>query len=344
MIPTLRRSTAALLASSLLLTIGRGATLPFMTIYLTRQYQLEVDKIGYALSSALIVGVLFSMGFGILADKFDKKRYMTLAVLAFIGGFIAIPLVNSVSLVVFFFALINCAYSVFSTVLKAWFADVLSPAKKAQIFSLNYTFLNIGWTVGPPIGTLLVMHSINLPFWLAAGCSFASCISQYVLVVADSDFAEKVVAVVLPVNAAVVVALQYAVGRRLTARNIRPLMTFGTVCFVLGLGGFVISDNSLLLWGVSAAIFTLGEVIYAPGEYMLIDNIAPPGMKASYFSAQSLGWLGAAFNPMLTGTILTHLPHWSLFVILMLAIIAAWLMIFRGMNVRPWNGSAVARA
>lgn len=397
MIPTLRRSTAALLASSLLLTIGRGATLPFMTIYLTRQYHLEVDKIGYALSSALIVGVLFSMGFGILADKFEKKRYMTLAVLAFIGGFIAIPLVNSVALVVFFFALINCAYSVFSTVLKAWFADVLSPEKKAQIFSLNYTFLNIGWTVGPPIGTLLVMHSINLPFWLAAGCaalplvfiqlfvqrtsaaiaqdnavqwspsvllrdrallwftlsgllasfvggSFASCISQYVLVVADSDFAEKVVAVVLPVNAAVVVALQYAVGRRLTARNIRPLMTFGTVCFVLGLGGFVISDNSLLLWGVSAAIFTLGEVIYAPGEYMLIDNIAPPGMKASYFSAQSLGWLGAAFNPMLTGTILTHLPHWSLFVILMLAIIAAWLMIFRGMNVRPWNGSAVARA
>ncbi|WP_049264312.1 MFS transporter, partial [Raoultella planticola] len=160
MIPTIRRSTIALLASSLLLTIGRGATLPFMTIFLTRQYQLEVDKIGYALSIALTVGVVFSMGFGILADKFDKKRYMLIAVLAFICGFIAIPLVNSVSLVVFFFALINCAYSVFSTVLKAWFADVLSPEKKARIFSLNYTFLNIGWTVGPPIGTLLVMHSI----------------------------------------------------------------------------------------------------------------------------------------------------------------------------------------
>lgn len=398
MIPTIRRSTIALLASSLLLTIGRGATLPFMTIFLTRQYQLEVDKIGYALSIALTVGVVFSMGFGILADKFDKKRYMLIAVLAFICGFIAIPLVNSVSLVVFFFALINCAYSVFSTVLKAWFADVLSPEKKARIFSLNYTFLNIGWTVGPPIGTLLVMHSINLPFWLAAACaalplvgiqlfvqrtsaaiaqdnatqwspsvllrdralmwftlsgllasfvggSFASCISQYVLVVADSDFAEKVVAVVLPVNAAVVVALQYAVGRRLSASNIRPLMTFGTLCFVLGLGGFILSDSSLLLSGISAAVFTLGEVIYAPGEYMLIDNIAPAGMKASYFSAQSLGWLGAAFNPMITGSILTHMPHWSLFVVLMLAIIVAWLMIFRGMKVRPWqNGCSAVNA
>lgn len=389
-----RRSTIALLASSLLLTIGRGATLPFMTIYLTRQYGLSVDVIGYAMTIALTIGVVFSLGFGILADRFDKKRYMLLAITAFLGGFVAIPLVNEVWLVVLFFALINCAYSVFATVLKAYFSDTLTPTAKARIFSLNYTFLNIGWTVGPPLGTLLVMYSINLPFWLAACCaafpllfiqryvrrvqvesdgtngvvwspsvllkdkallwftlsgllasfvggSFASCISQYVLAASTSDFAEKVVAVVLPVNAAVVVGLQYAVGRRLSASNIRPLMAVGTLCFVLGLVGFMFSGENLLFWGAAAAIFTLGEVIYAPGEYMLIDNIAPAGMKASYFSAQSLGWLGAAFNPMATGMILTSLPHWSLFVILMVAIVAAWLMIIRGINVRPW-GDAIS--
>ncbi len=190
--------------------------------------------------------------------------------------------------------------------------------------------LNIGWTIGPPLGTLLVMQSINLPFWLAAICSafpmlfiqiwvkrseknhrhgnrqclgrrkfyykikhccgftcsgflasfvsgaFASCISQYVMVIADGDFAEKVVAVVLPVNAAMVVTLQYSVGRRLNPANIRALMTAGTLCFVIGLVGFIFSGNSLLLWGMSAAVFTVGEIIYAPGEYMLIDHIAPP--------------------------------------------------------------------
>ncbi len=114
---SLRRSTSALLASSLLLTIGRGATLPFMTIYLSRQYSLSVDLIGYAMTIALTIGVVFSLGFGILADKFDKKRYMLLAITAFASGFIAIPLVNNVKLVVLFFALINCAYSVFATVL-----------------------------------------------------------------------------------------------------------------------------------------------------------------------------------------------------------------------------------
>ena len=390
--PTIRRSTAALLASSLLLTIGRGATLPFMTIYLTRVYAMSVEDIGYALTIAMTIGVVFSLGFGILADKFDKKRYMLIAISAFILGFIAIPLVDNVTLVVLFFALINCAYSIFSTVLKAWFSDVLTPGEKAKIFSLNYSFLNIGWTIGPPIGTLLVMYSLELPFWLAAVCaavplvliqtwvqrieaaqgeqaaiawqpslllkdralfwftlsgllasyvggSFASCISQYVLAADyDSEFAQKVVAVVLPVNAAMVVSLQYLIGRRLTGKNIRPLMALGTLFFVIGLAGFMVSDNNLIYWGVAAAIFTVGEIIYAPGEYLLIDNIAPPGMKASYFSAQVLGWLGAAFNPMITGIILTHLPHWSLFAIMMVAIIIAWLMILRGMSVKPWRG------
>lgn len=390
--PSIRRSTAALLASSLLLTIGRGATLPFMTIYLTRVYGMSVEAIGYALTIAMTIGVVFSLGFGILADKFDKKRYMLIAISAFILGFIAIPLVDNVTLVVLFFALINCAYSIFSTVLKAWFSDVLSPGEKAKIFSLNYSFLNIGWTIGPPIGTLLVMYSLQLPFWLAAVCaavplvliqtwvqrieaaegeqaaiawqpslllkdralfwftlsgllasyvggSFASCISQYVLAADyDSDFAQKVVAVVLPVNAAMVVSLQYLIGRRLTSKNIRPLMALGTLFFVIGLAGFMVSGNNLIYWGVAAAVFTVGEIIYAPGEYLLIDNIAPPGMKASYFSAQVLGWLGAAFNPMITGIILTHLPHWSLFAIMMAAVVVAWLMILRGMSVKPWRG------
>ncbi|MRS15926.1 efflux MFS transporter YdeE [Enterobacteriaceae bacterium RIT691] len=391
--PSLKRSTSALLASSLLLTIGRGATLPFMTIYLTRQYGMGVEAIGYALTLALTIGVIFSLGFGILADKFDKKRYMIVSIMVFIAGFVAIPLVHSVMLVVLFFALINCAYSVFSTVLKAWFADVLSAGEKARIFSLNYSFLNIGWTVGPPIGTWLVMYSLQLPFWLAAVCaafplvfiqffvqrmaisaedktcnvwqpsvllkdralfwftlsgllasyvggSFATCISQYILSIADdADFAQKVVSVVLPVNAVVVVSLQYLVGRKISANNIRPLMAIGTLCFLLGLGGFMFSGENLIYWGVATVVFTIGEIIYAPGEYMLIDNIAPPGMKASYFSAQALGWLGAAANPMLTGLILTHLPAWTLFAIMMLVIVLAWLMILRGMSVKTWDGA-----
>lgn len=381
------RSTTALLFSSLLLTIGRGATLPFMAIYLSREYQLPVDDIGIAMSIALTTGIFFSLGFGMLADKFEKKRYMLLSIITFIFGFVAIPMVHSTVLVVIFFSVINCSYLVFSTVLKAYFSETLSVSAKPKIFSLNYTFINMGWTVGPPIGTLLLMYGTQLPFWLAAISasvplfmiqlfvqrskainageensvkwdpkimlkdralswfvlstffgtltfgSFASCISQYILVVYDAKLAESVIAVVLPVNAAIVVSLQYIVGKHVTAERLRKLMTLGTLFFMMGLLGFMFAGNNLVFWALAIAVFTLGELIYAPGEYMMIDNIAPLGMKASYFSAQSLGWLGAALNPLASGFILTSFPPVSLFAILMAICGLAWFCMIQGMNV-----------
>ncbi|MBT0406984.1 efflux MFS transporter YdeE [Morganella morganii subsp. morganii] len=380
------RSTIALLASSFLITIGRGATIPFMAIYLSRQYDMAVDQVGVALTVALTTGVLFSLGFGIIADKFDKKRYMLMAILVYIAGFIAIPLTHNIALVVVFFSLINCAYSVFATVLKAYFADTLPPARKTKVFSLNYTFVNMGWTVGPPIGTGLLMYSADLPFWLAACTasfpiffiqrfvrsvppsasgsnstawqpsvmlhdkallwftlsaflgslvfgSFSACISQYVLTVADTTLAEKVIGVVLPVNAAVVVSLQYMVGRRISTDNLQKLMTLGTLFFMAGLAGFMMSGSNLVFWGIAAFVFTLGELIYAPGEYMLIDNIAPDGMKSSYFSAQSLGWLGGAFNPLMTGGVLIYFPPNTLWLLLIGVSACAWLCMIRGLKI-----------
>lgn len=380
------RSTIALLASSFLITIGRGATIPFMAIYLSRQYDMAVDQVGVALTVALTTGVLFSLGFGIIADKFDKKRYMLMAILVYIAGFIAIPLTHNIALVVVFFSLINCAYSVFATVLKAYFADTLPPARKTKVFSLNYTFVNMGWTVGPPIGTGLLMYSADLPFWLAACTasfpiffiqrfvrsvppsasgsnsttwqpsvmlhdkallwftlsaflgslvfgSFSACISQYVLTVADTTLAEKVIGVVLPVNAAVVVSLQYMVGRRISTDNLQKLMTLGTLFFMAGLAGFMMSGSNLVFWGIAAFVFTLGELIYAPDEYMLIDNIAPDGMKSSYFSAQSLGWLGGAFNPLMTGGVLTYFPPNTLWLLLIGVSACAWLCMMRGLKI-----------
>ncbi|RJT24042.1 MFS transporter [Buttiauxella izardii] len=380
-------SISVLLLSSLLLTVGRGLTLPFMTIYLSEQYAMPLQEIGMALTIALTAGVVFSLWFGILADKFDKKMYMLLSIIIFLGGFVAIPLVNSAVLVVVFYSLINCAYSVFATVLKGYFSDVLEIHQKPKIFSLNYTFANIGWTVGPPIGTLAVLYSTNLPFWLSGLTaiipfivisryvhsvpvsetqessvrlspvqmlkdkalmyftfssflgslvfgSFAACLSQYAIAVSDSDLAQKVVGVVLPVNAFVVVVFQYMVGKSIRPDNIKKLMAYGTLFFMAGLAGFMVSGDNLLLWGISAAVFTIGELIFAPGEYMLVDNIAPAGLKASYFSAQQLGWLGGACNPLFTGLMLTWFPPSILFVALMVAIMLAYWMVVKGMAVK----------
>ncbi len=73
---------------------------------------------------------------------------MLLAIsIAFACGFIAAINGAYVVLVVLLLALINCTYSVFYRPGEGWFADNLTATTKEHGFSLNYTVLNIGWTV-----------------------------------------------------------------------------------------------------------------------------------------------------------------------------------------------------
>ena len=64
------------------------------------------------------------------------------------------------------------------------------------------------------------------------------------------------------------------------------------------------------------AIFTLGEVIVIPVEYLFIDFIAPAHLKGSYYGVQSLANLGGAVNPILCGFLLSFTPPTTLFYVL----------------------------
>ncbi|BDH45827.1 MFS transporter [Salmonella enterica subsp. enterica serovar Choleraesuis] len=373
-----------MLLASGLLTIARGMTLPFMTIYLTERFGWNVQSVGTAMTLALGFSTLSSLLSGMLADSFDKKRFLSLSALFFGCGFALLPLCENPYLVVFIFSLVNATYSLFAIVIKSYFSETLAIEERPRVFSLNYTFINIGWAVGPPIGTWVMSWSLNLPFWLAAltVCvpwwliasrvpplppaalsdgshwqprlllhdralawftlsnflsqlafgAFTACLAQYAIARHDATLAAQIVAVVLPVNATIVVVLQYLVGKRLRPENLQRMMGFGTIFFIFGLAGFMISGTNLWLWGLSAVIFTLGELIFVPGEYMLIDNIAPDGMKASYFSAQTLGTLGGALNPLLTGYLLLWIPGSGMFMVFISVVVMAWVALIVGMR------------
>jgi len=72
-----------------------------------------------------------------------------------------------------------------------------------------------------------------------------------------------------------------------------------------------------------------------------VDGIAPAGLKASYFAAQQLGWLGGAINPLFTGLVLTAFPAYMLFVLLMVGICLAYLTINQGIRTLSQQGLAL---
>lgn len=381
----------ALLASSLVLTIGRGVTLPFITIYLTGHFHLLPKSVGIILGISLAIGIFASLYGGYLVDKFNKNTLILISILLFALSFFAIPWIPRPGGIVVVLAILHTAYSVLGITIKACFADGLPVAQRIKAFSINYTLVNVGWAVGSSLGVLVAGLNPLLPFYLSGGLAlftvtalsfslrkqratpsaaldvtpvvplnfrqtlsilrndrrliyftlgstlgavvfgqFTGYLSQYLITVSNAEFAYQVIGAVMIVNASIVIALQYLLSRGMRQENMLRWLTLGTLCFILGLIGFWLAGQSLWLWVAAMAIFTLGEIIVIPVEYMFIDFIAPQHLKGSYYGVQNLSALGGAVNPVLCGFILSYAVPQMMFLMLIAAALLSLLFFFLG--------------
>lgn len=162
----------------------------------------------------------------------------------------------------------------------------------------------------------LVYFTVGSLFNAVVHGRFTIYLSLYLLVVLPPDTAMRTLSAVLACNALTVVILQYQVGRFMRREHLAAWMGGGSVLFVLGLSGFVYSDG-LVTWCLAMFIFTLGEIIVLPSEFLFIDIIAPDHLRGSYYGAQNLAAVGGALSPVLCGYLLTHSPAPSMFFVLM---------------------------
>ncbi|MEU9453922.1 MFS transporter [Streptomyces sp. NPDC048277] len=147
--------------------------------------------------------------------------------------------------------------------------------------------------------------------------------SQYLVMVESRDTAYQLVAYISAANAVVVISTQYLVGSRLKDNTLMRWLTWGTAAFVVGLIAMSLSTQAVLLVA-AVALFTLGEVIVVPAEYMFIDSIAPSRLRGSYFGAQNLVHVGVAIGPVLCGFLLEHFAPAVMFYALVAVVIAGW--------------------
>lgn len=151
---------------------------------------------------------------------------------------------------------------------------------------------------------------------------FTAYLSQYLVVTASASEAARLVGYLVTTNAVTVIALQYLIGRRIDRQRLMPWLMAGMALFILGLLGFSLA-GSALGWCLAMLVFTLGEIIVIPAEYMFIDLIAPEHLRGVYYGAQNLSNLGAALGPVIVGFALGQLVPVAVFYLLVLSVILA---------------------
>ncbi|MGE8307184.1 MAG: MFS transporter [Pseudomonas kermanshahensis] len=158
---------------------------------------------------------------------------------------------------------------------------------------------------------------------------FTAYLSQYLVVTTTPSEAARLVGYLVTTNAITVIALQYLIGRRISRQRLMPWLLAGMGLFIAGLLGFSWA-STVPMWCLAMLVFTLGEIIVIPAEYMFIDLIAPEHLRGVYYGAQNLSNLGAALGPVMVGFALGHWWPRAIFYLLVLSVILAGVFYWRG--------------
>lgn len=147
--------------------LARGSafmTLPFLSIYLSRNMDLSPIIIGITVGMSPLMGTVGGFIGGNLSDRFGRKRVMLISVFSLAIIFYGFTVAKSQGMFIFLNALNGLFNSCFEPTSQALMTDLTEKEKRMKVFSLRYTAINIGASVGPLIGAYFANHSAKLSF------------------------------------------------------------------------------------------------------------------------------------------------------------------------------------
>ncbi|MBO8128635.1 MAG: MFS transporter [Peptococcaceae bacterium] len=156
-------------------------------------------------------------------------------------------------------------------------------------------------------------------------------------------------AVLLSLNASMVVVFQMSIARRTEDAPVGRTLAFGAALFGLGLFGFAVS-KSMAVFLAMTVIFTIGEMYHAPSSMKYLVTIAPPDKRGRYVGLESLRALGMMTGPAVGGWLMDHFGGPSVFYVTgSLGLVLAWLYLVLGrqivtLKVNEASGEAASKA
>ncbi|UCF10241.1 MAG: MFS transporter [Candidatus Bipolaricaulota bacterium] len=165
-----------LLSVQLIVAVGFGAAMPFVSIYLHNRLGAPMTLVGtIMLVSALAASVGRIVG-GELSDRFGRRPLMVAGMLLRVVAFLAMAFVIHRGFPVLavggIFLVVRFAGAIVRPALMATVADIVGPQRRVEAYALFRIGSNAGWAVGPAIGGFLVSSSYASLFLLTAAASF----------------------------------------------------------------------------------------------------------------------------------------------------------------------------
>lgn len=175
-----------LLLVQLIVAIGFGAAMPFVSLYLHTQLDVSMTIVGTIMLVTALVATVGRLAGGEIADRVGRRPLLLVGMSARVGVFalmaVAIYLRWSVWAVGSIFLLIRFVGATIRPGLTAMVADVVPTENRVEAYALFRIGANAGWAIGPAIGGFLVSVSYAALFVLTTIASLIGVILVFLFI------------------------------------------------------------------------------------------------------------------------------------------------------------------
>jgi len=169
-----------LLSVQLIVAVGFGAAMPFVSLYLHDQLGAPMTVVGTIMLVSALVACGGRIVGGEIADRVGRRPLLLggigLRVVAFALMALGIHLGWTVWMIGFIFLLIRLFGAAVRPGLMAIVADVVDEERRVEAYALFRIGSNAGWAAGAAVGGFLVTASYASLFLLTTGASFVGVI------------------------------------------------------------------------------------------------------------------------------------------------------------------------
>jgi MFS family permease len=148
---------------------ARGASfmaLPFLALYLSNTHGIHPVWIGLTIGLSPLTGTIGGFIGGYFSDRYGRKKVMLWTILVWGLVYFGFSQASHIGVFMALNALNGLCRSFFEPSSQAMMADLTSPQQRKRVFSLRYTAINIGASLGPLLGVYVAQFSTSLPFLL----------------------------------------------------------------------------------------------------------------------------------------------------------------------------------
>ncbi len=188
-----------ILVLSLLLGLAYSFVLPFMSLFGTREVHMSAFGFGLFMTANSISSVILSTWLAKWSDTIvSRRRVLLLGGLTGAVGYLGYAFSRDVWMLTLFGVICLGLSSVTFGQLFALARDMLErggvePSKIPLYMNVVRLFFALAWTVGPALGAVLVAHSFELSFLVAAGvfAGFTILVALFIPELAPSESSRR---------------------------------------------------------------------------------------------------------------------------------------------------------